>query len=226
MNYLDLLERQNVFNAPMCGISDYPFRVLCRAMGAGLTFSEMIPAEGLVHCDRGRIKRVDLEPGEPVVAMQVCGNNPQSLAESGRILQDYGAAMIDLNMGCPARKITGNDCGSALMKDPQLVQRIVRAMRGAVRVPFTVKMRAGWDDKEISAIELARMCEAEGVDAVALHARTRQQGYSGQADWSIIARMKEALRVPVIGNGDVCSPADAVRMVRETGCDAIMIGRG
>jgi tRNA-dihydrouridine synthase B len=149
-----------------------------------------------------------------------------SLARAARILQDRGATIVDINMGCPARKITGNDCGSALMKNPDLVVEIVRAVKAAITVPLTVKMRAGWDGRDISAVVLAKRCEAEGAQAVTLHARTREQGYKGNADWTLITRMKEALKVPVIGNGDIVSPADAVRMFRETGCDAVMIGRG
>jgi nifR3 family TIM-barrel protein len=195
-------------------------------MGADLVTTQMVSAEGIIRDDENTWRIMDARPDETPVAVQLLGSNPQSLASAAQALEAKGATLLDLNMGCPARKITVNDCGSALMRNPKLVAEIVHTVKRAVTVPFTVKMRAGWDEKEISAIELARICEGEGADAVALHARTRQQGYSGHADWTLIAAMKAALSVPVIGNGDIASPADAVRMVRETGCDAVMIGRG
>jgi nifR3 family TIM-barrel protein len=195
-------------------------------MGADLVYTQMFSAEGLVRDDKGTWGLVDIEDEEPPVCVQLLGSNPSSLARAARILQDRGATIVDINMGCPARKITGNDCGSALMKNPDLVVEIVRAVKAAITVPLTVKMRAGWDGRDISAVVLAKRCEAEGAQAVTLHARTREQGYKGNADWTLITRMKEALKVPVIGNGDIVSPADAVRMFRETGCDAVMIGRG
>lgn len=195
-------------------------------MGADLVTTQMISSEGLIRNDKGTWSLLDITPDEAPVSVQLLGSNPESMARAAAILEQKGATIVDLNMGCPARKVTGNECGSALMKQPDLVRQIVRAVRKAISVPLTVKMRAGWNDREMSAMELARICEAEGAQAVALHARTREQGYRGEADWSQIARMKQAVSVPVIGNGDVTSPADAVRMVRETGCDAIMIGRG
>jgi nifR3 family TIM-barrel protein len=210
----------------MCNISDRPFRGLARVMGADLVFTQMVSAEGLVRNDEGTWRILDIAGEEPPVTVQLLGSHPESLARAAQILEEQGAAIVDLNMGCPARKVTGSNCGSALMRQPALVAQIVRAIRGAIRIPFTVKMRAGWDDRDIAAVELARICEAEGADAVTLHARTRQQGYSGHADWRLIRRLKEALRVPVVGNGDITSPADAIRMFRETGCDAVMIGRG
>lgn len=210
----------------MCNVSDRPFRALTRAAGAHLVTTQMISAEGLIRGDEGTNRLLDLTPDDPPVSVQLLGSDPERLAEAAQILEQRGATIVDLNMGCPARKITGNDCGSALMKQPDLVARIVRTIKPRLRVPFTVKLRAGWDGKDVSGIELARRCRDEGADAVALHARTRQQGYSGEADWTLIARLKEVLDVPVIGNGDITSPDDAVRMLRETGCDAIMIGRG
>ena len=218
--------RSRVIPAPMCNVSDRAFRGLNRAAGAHLVTTQMVSCEGLVRHDRKTWDLLDIGGEEPPVAVQLLGSDPGTLARAARILVEQGAALVDLNMGCPARKVTGNACGSALMKEPPLVAEIVRAVRAAIDVPFTVKMRAGWDGRDISAIELARVCEAEGADAVCLHARTREQGYRGSADWSLITAMKRALRVPVIGNGDVTSPAHAVRMFRETGCDAIMIGRG
>ncbi len=217
---------KRVLPAPMCNITDRPFREILRRMGAELVYTQMISAEGLIRGDKGTWSLLDIQGEAPPVAVQLLGGQPDRLAEAARIVEQQGAALVDVNMGCPARKVTSNDCGSALMRRPQLVAEIVRALRRAVRIPVTVKMRAGWEDGEFLAAELARICESEGADAVALHARTRQQGYRGQADWRLIAALKEAVHIPVIGNGDITSPADAVRMVRETGCDAVMIGRG
>jgi len=210
----------------MCNITDRPFREILRRMGAHLVYTQMVSAEGLIRGDKGTWGLLDIQGEAPPVAVQLLGGQPDRLAEAAKIVEQQGAALIDVNMGCPARKVTGNDCGSALMRQPWLVGEIVRALRRAVAIPVTVKMRAGWEDGEFLAAELARICEAEGADAVALHARTRQQGYRGQADWRLIAALKEAVHIPVIGNGDITAPADAVRMIRETGCDAVMIGRG
>lgn len=218
--------RSRVLPAPMCNITDRSFREILRRMGADLVYTQMVSAEGLIRGDKGTWSLLDIQGEQPPVAVQLLGSEPERLALAAKIVQDQGAALVDLNMGCPARKVTGNACGSALIRDPARVAAIVRAMRRAVSIPLTVKMRAGWDDGQIIALEIARICEAEGADAVALHARTRQQGYRGQADWRLIAALKEAVSIPVIGNGDVTSPADAVRMIRETRCDAVMIGRG
>jgi tRNA-dihydrouridine synthase len=186
----------------------------------------MISSEGLVRRDPKTHELLDIVGEEPPVSVQMLGSDPDTLAEAARIIEDRGAALIDLNMGCPARKVTGNDCGSALMKNPSRVAQIVRKVSRAIRVPFTVKMRAGYDDGEFLAADMARICEAEGAAAVALHARTRQQGYKGKADWNLIAQMKQVVSIPVIGNGDVTSPRAAVAMMRQTGCDAVMVGRG
>ncbi len=218
--------RSRVIPAPMCNISDRAFRGLARQAGADLVTTQMISCEGLTRHDEKSWSLLDIAGEEAPVLVQLLGSNPDTLARAAQILEEQGAAIVDLNMGCPARKVTGNDCGSALMRNPGLVAQIVRAVKAAIRVPFTVKMRAGWDGRDVSAVELARICEAEGADAVTLHARTREQGYRGSADWSLIGEMKAALRVPVIGNGDITSPAHAVRMFRQTGCDAVMIGRG
>lgn len=218
--------RTRVIPAPMCNISDRAYRGLTRSMGAHLTTTQMVSAEGLVRRDENTWRIFDVQQGEQPVAVQLVGSNPESLAHAAQLVEENGATIVDLNMGCPARNVTGNHCGSALMKEPDLVKQIVRDCSRAIRVPFTVKMRAGWDGQDLSAVELAKICEGEGAQAIAFHARTREQGYSGHADWSLIAKMKETVSVPVIGNGDVTSPAAAVRMIRETGCDAVMLGRG
>lgn len=215
-----------VIPAPMCNISDRAYRGLTRTMGADLVTTQMVSAEGLIRDDANTWRLLDLDRSEQPVTVQLLGSNPTSLARAAQMVEAAGATIVDLNMGCPARNVTGNDCGSALMRDTKLVAEIVRAVSRAVSIPFTVKMRAGWNGKEISAIDLGKLCQDEGAQAVALHARTREQGYKGKADWTLITAMKEALAIPVIGNGDVMSPADAVRMFRETGCDAVMLGRG
>lgn len=218
--------KTRVIPAPMCNISDRAYRGITRAMGADLVTTQMVSAEGLVRNDEKTWSLLDVSEQEKPVTVQLLGRNPESLARAAQMAEKAGATIVDLNLGCPARNVTGNDCGSALMKEPDLVTEIVRSISQAISVPFTVKMRAGWDSKEISAIDLALRCQDAGAKAVALHARTREQGYKGKADWSLIAAMKEALSIPVIGNGDVMSPSDAVRMFRETGCDGVMLGRG
>jgi tRNA-dihydrouridine synthase B len=222
----DVHLRSRVIPAPMCEITDRPFRSLLRAYGADLVVTQMLSVEGLVRGHQKTLHMLDIEGEPPPVCVQLVGYNPESFARAAQIVEERGAVMVDINMGCPSYKVTGNACGSALMKDPDLAERIVRTVSAAIRVPLTVKMRAGWDARDTSGIELARRCEAAGACAVALHARTREQAYKGKADWTFIARMKDALSVPVIGNGDVTSPAEAVRMMRETNCDAVMIGRG
>jgi nifR3 family TIM-barrel protein len=210
----------------MCNISDRAYRGLCRRFGSHVVTTQMISSEGLVRHDPKTNELLDITDEEPPVSVQMLGSNPDSLAEAAKMIEDRGAALIDLNMGCPAKKVTGNDCGSALMKDPKKVAEIVRKISRAIKVPFTVKMRAGYDDGEFLAADMAKICQEEGAQAVALHARTKQQGYKGKADWQLIAEMKTSVTIPVIGNGDVTSPRAAVAMLRQTGCDAVMIGRG
>jgi len=215
-----------VIPAPMCNISDRAYRGLTRAMGADLVTTQMAAAEGLIRNDPNSWRLLDIQRHEKPVSVQLLGSRPEALARAAQMVEEAGATIVDLNMGCPARHVTGNDCGSALMKEPALVAEIVRSISRAIKIPFTVKMRAGYNNGETSAMELAKICEGEGAKAVALHARTREQGYKGKADWTLIAQLKQTVSIPVIGNGDVLSPADAVRMFRETGCDAVMLGRG
>lgn len=212
--------------APMAGITDLPFRLICRRLGCGMTVSEMVSAKGLLYKNVKTTEMLRIDDGERPTAIQLFGSVPAELAEAARMVEASGADMIDFNMGCPVPKIVNNGEGSALMKNPQLAHDILAAMVKAVKIPVTVKFRAGWDDANRNAVEIARAVEAAGVSAVAVHGRTRQQFYEGKADWSIIADVKRAVKVPVFGNGDIFTVADGLRMLEQTGCDGLMIGRG
>lgn len=212
--------------APMAGITDLPFRLICRRLGCGMTVSEMVSAKGLLYKNVKTTEMLRIDDGERPTAIQLFGSVPAELAEAARMVEASGADMIDFNMGCPVLKIVNNGEGSALMKNPQLAHDILAAMVKAVKIPVTVKFRAGWDDNNRNAVEIARAVEAAGVSAVAVHGRTRQQFYEGKADWSIIADVKQAVKVPVFGNGDIFTVADGLRMLEQTGCDGLMIGRG
>jgi len=230
MDLRELFQRQGVLPAPMCGISDYPFRELCRRMGAELTTTQMVSAEGIVRGDTHSLSILDLnedrgEPPEPALMIQLFGGDPEAMGEAARRLEAAGAAVIDFNMGCPAHKITSSQSGSALLKDLPRVGLIFRSLRRATTLPLTVKMRWDWGEGEGAALEVARMAESEGFEAVCLHARTRAQGYSGQAQWGQIGRLCTAVKIPVIGNGDIRTPADALAMRAASGCAAVMIGR-
>lgn len=212
--------------APMAGITDLPFRLICRRLGCAMTVSEMVSAKGLLYKNVKTTEMLRIDDGERPTAIQLFGSVPAELAEAARMVEASGADMIDFNMGCPVPKIVNNGEGSALMKNPQLAHDILAAMVKAVKIPVTVKFRAGWDDNNRNAVEIARAVEAAGVSAVAVHGRTRQQFYEGKADWSIIADVKQAVKVPVFGNGDIFTVADGLRMLEQTGCDGLMIGRG
>ncbi|MCX7016262.1 MAG: tRNA dihydrouridine synthase DusB [Candidatus Sumerlaeota bacterium] len=224
--FLELLRDSPVLPAPMCGFSDRAARAIAREHGAHLVYTQMVSAEGLVRDDRKTWRLTDIEGEAPPVAVQIFGARPESAAEAARIVEGRGAAVVDFNIGCPARKVVDNEGGSALLRQPERVARIVRAVVAAVSIPFTVKMRWDWDETGRAALEIARICEAEGAAGVCLHARTRAAQYQGRADWARIGELKAALRVPVIGNGDIRTDADALAMMRQTGCDAVMIGRG
>lgn len=211
--------------APMAGVTDLPFRLLCREQGAGLVCMEMISAKAVAFRNRNTEKLMQTVPGERPVSLQLFGSDPDVISETAKEIEERPFDILDLNMGCPVPKIVGNGEGSALMKNPKLVEQIVARTVRAVKKPVTVKIRKGFDDSHVNAVEIARIAEASGAAAVAVHGRTREQYYSGKADWEIIRKVKEAVRIPVIGNGDVDSPQQAERLLAETGCDGIMIGR-
>ena len=212
--------------APMAGVTDRAFRELCVSFGAAYVVGEMVSSKGLVYQSEKTRELLELSDGERPAAVQLFGNEPDTMAQAAVIAMEYHPDIIDINMGCPAPKIAGNGCGSALMKDPQLCGEIVKAVKNAVPVPVTVKIRKGWDKNSVNAVEVAQICEASGADAIAVHGRTREQQYMPSADWDIIRQVKKAVSVPVIGNGDVTCAADAAAMMEQTGCDMVMIGRG
>lgn len=212
--------------APMAGVTNAPFRLVCREAGAGPLTSEEIDARALVMGNGKTEALARYLPEERPLAMQLLGNDPDVLAEAARRLEAAGADGIDLNMGCPVAKIVAKGQGAALMRDPLGAAVILRTLRKAVAGPLTIKIRGGWDDRALNAVEVARIAEAEGVDAITVHPRTRSQQFTGRAPWAIIADVVAAVRVPVVGNGDVRSVDDARAMVAATGCAAVMIGRG
>lgn len=225
---MDLLKHPGAGLAPMAGVTDAAMRLLCHEQGAAWAVSEMLSAKGWVFSGGRNRNAQDILarlPGEGVAGLQLFGSDPAYVAEAGRRLEDAGFEFFDLNFGCPAPKITGNGEGSAMMRDPAQIGVVVRALSEATPLPVTVKIRAGWDSNSINAPEVARICEDNGAKAVAVHARTRDQQYAGKADWRIIRDVKRAVSVPVFGNGDVRSGADALRMLDETGCDAVIVGR-
>lgn len=216
----------NVFLAPMAGVTDISFRVLCKRQGCGLTYTEMVSAKGLHYKSDNTAELLEISPEEKPAAAQVFGSEPELVAKAASHAAAGGAQIIDINMGCPTPKIVRNGDGSALMRNPELVREIVRSAVKAAGVPVTIKIRKGWDDESVNAVEIASIAASEGAAAVTVHGRTREQFYSGTADWGIIKKVKAAVPIPVIGNGDITKPGDALRMLEETGCDAVMIGRG
>ncbi len=213
--------------APMAGVTDTVFRRFIRNLGGcGLMMTEFTSADGIVrHKDKKAKQYLTFYGNEHPISAQLFGSDPVTLADAARVVQDLGFDLVDLNLGCPAKKVVKCNGGSGLLRDLPLIRNIFESVRSAVTIPFTVKFRAGWSDKEVVHVNLAKMAEECGLAAVALHARTREQGYSGQARWEWIAALKAAVKIPVIGNGDVRSPEDAAAMIAQTGCDAVMIGR-
>jgi len=210
----------------MCGITLKPFRKICKEFGAGLVFNQMVSAKALTMKDQKSLSMLSYDESERPVGMQLFGNHEDTLSEASKIIQDTGPDVIDLNLGCPAKKIVNDGGGSALLSDTDKLRRIFQKMRSSITGAFTVKIRAGWDEKSKNSLTVAKIAQEEGVDAIALHARTRAQGYSGKSDWDLITELKNTVHIPVIGNGDVITAQDAVSMIEKTGCDGVMTGRG
>jgi len=225
--FIGKLEFKNpVFLAPMAGVTDMAYRILARELGCALVYSEMVSDKGIKYRNVHTLDMLKTSAGERPLTMQLFGAQPESLAEAAAYVESLGCAdILDINMGCPAPKIVKNEEGSALMREPARAFAIMQAVRRAVKMPVTVKMRKGWDSENVNVVEMAKLAETAGMDAIAVHGRTREEFYRGHADWDIIAAVKQAVHIPVIGNGDIRSGQDAARMMEQTGCDAVMIGR-
>lgn len=222
----DLTLENSLVLGPMAGVTDLPYRLLCKEQGCGMMVTEMVSAKAILYKNKKTEILMEMRPEEGPVAVQLFGSDPDILGEIGAQVAERPCACIDLNMGCPVPKIVNNGEGSALMREPKKVEAILSSMVKQIKKPVTVKIRKGFDAAHVNAVEIAKIAESCGVAAVAVHGRTREQYYAGKADWEIIRQVKEAVKIPVIGNGDVCTPQDAERIVEETGCDGIMIARG
>ena len=226
MRFRDFELDNEVFLAPMAGVTDLPFRLICKEHGCGLLYTEMINAKALCFDDEKTKKMLNINDEEFPVAVQIFGSECEYMARAAEILNDYPNEILDINMGCPAPKVVKNGDGSALMKNPELARKVLEAVVGKSKKPVSLKIRKGWDEDNINALEIAKIAEDCGISAITIHGRTREQYYSGKADWDIIKAVKEELKIPVIGNGDVASVEDAIKIRQHTKCDAIMIGRG
>lgn len=215
----------NLILAPMAGVTDLPFRLLCSRQGVGLCCMEMVSAKAILYKNKNTESLLEIHKDEGPVSLQLFGSDPKILSEMAKKIEERPFSMLDINMGCPVPKVVNNGEGSALMKNPKLVEEIVSSVVKAVQKPVTVKIRKGFDEEHVNAVEIAKIAEAAGAAAVAVHGRTREQYYAGEADWEIIAKVKEALTIPVIGNGDVTDGQSAERLLTQTGCDGVMIGR-
>lgn len=216
----------NLILAPMAGVTDLPFRLLCKEMGADLIYTEMVSAKGIYYDNKNTESLLEVLEKERPVSLQLFGSDPELMAEMAKKIEHRNFDILDINMGCPVPKVVNNGEGSALLKDPKQIGRIVRAVSQAINKPLTIKIRKGFGEEDCNAVEVAKIIEDSGAAAVAVHGRTREQYYSGKADWDVIAKVKEAVSIPVFGNGDVFSPETAKQLIDHTGCDGIMIARG